>query len=61
MTNTEELRDDLHRVVTNYPNLTVVQIVGILELVKADLFESLRICSHPDAQKQGDSATPDIP
>jgi hypothetical protein len=38
----EELRADLHRIVKNYPLLTVVEMVGVLELVKADMFEALR-------------------
>lgn len=38
----EDLRDDLNRVITNYPSLTVVETIGMLELVKAEWVERLR-------------------
>lgn len=48
---TEELRDDLHRIITNYGSLTFVETVGVLRLVEMDLAEQLRDCDHPSAQK----------
>lgn len=49
---TEELRDDIHRVIGNYPKLTFVECVGILHLVVMDLAEALKDCEHPQAQKE---------
>lgn len=39
---TEELRQDLHAAIIRYPELTVVETLGTLELVKADMIERLR-------------------
>jgi hypothetical protein len=39
---TEEMRDDMNRIITNYPSLTVCQTLGVLELLKAELIERLR-------------------
>ena len=58
---TEELRDDLRRVIDNYPTLTVAETLGVLELLKFEWCRRLEMCGHPDAQKHGDSAQPDRP
>ena len=57
--NTEELRDDLRRVVDNYPSATIAEILGVLELLKFEFCRRLETCSHPDAEKKGNSAKPD--
>lgn len=57
---TEEFRSDIERVIRNYPGLTVAETIGVLELIKQQVFDQLRACNHPDAQREGPSATPDI-
>ena len=42
MSHTEELRDDINRVIANYPSMTIVETLGTLELLKAELIERLR-------------------
>lgn len=44
---TEELRDDIRRIVSNYPSLTIAQVVGVLEIAKLDVIEAMRQAVKP--------------
>lgn len=48
---TEKLRAEIHELIRGCGGMTVCETVGVLELVKADMWEQLRACEHPDAQK----------
>ena len=39
---TEDLREDIHCLIKAYPNMTVAELIGTLELVKQDTIERLR-------------------
>ena len=60
MSASEDLRDDLRRVIRNYGSVTVCEILGVLELLKAETIDALKACDHPDAQKRDDTAAPDL-
>lgn len=48
---TEEFRDDINRIITNYPQMTVCETLGALELIKAELVERLRT-SGPETDRR---------
>lgn len=39
---TEELRQDIHAVLARYPELTVSEVVGALEIIKMDVVAWLK-------------------
>lgn len=47
----EDMRDDLRRVIDSYSGMSISQTIGILEMMKQELWDRLRECDHPDAQK----------
>lgn len=47
----EDMRDDIRRVIDSYGGMTFSQIIGILEMIKQEMFDRLRNSEHPDAQK----------
>lgn len=50
MSDIEELRSDLERVIDNYPSLTVAETVGVLEIVKQGIWERLK-ASGPETDR----------
>ena len=48
----DELYSDLHRVIANYPSVSVYHTIGALEAVKMDLWSKLEEWNDPDAQKK---------
>ncbi len=38
----EEMRDDINRIINNYPSMTVCQTLGVLCLIRAEVIERLR-------------------
>ena len=39
---TEELRNEIHEVLKRYPELTISETVGALEIIKSDILDLLK-------------------
>ena len=55
----EEMRNDLRRVVNNYGSVTVAETLGVLELLKVELCDRLKN-SGPECDALPDRPKPDI-